>query len=116
MFSKCSGAPYDACNEKDQLYLNEGEFCGTLWCANTAASCYYFRMSGQVETVDDGVPCPISSASRLDCDSCQCMEGTCVDSQAINAHYQWVAGKCSFILYTAAKHPMSVEPFSLCEQ
>lgn len=90
------GSPFNHCPYESSVSLNgwyetestieeqEEYFCSTLWCSNDPSTCTYFRVSGQVSTVDDGVPC-----SQLN--TKQCLNSECVDSSELNSEYGWVA-------------------------
>jgi hypothetical protein len=49
------GAPFDTCVQ--QAELNQGNYCGTLWCSSTPDQCTFFRQSGNIVAIADGVPC-----------------------------------------------------------
>jgi len=79
-------APYDTCPQ--QSGLNQGSYCSTLWCSADPNSCTFFRRSsGQIYTMDDGVPCPNPDGEM----SWQCKSQQCVDPSLLVVNYHWEA-------------------------
>jgi hypothetical protein len=79
------GAPFDTCVQ--QARLNQGQYCGTLWCSSVPGQCTYFRQQGVLVGMADGVPCPNSDGDYV----MQCHSGQCVSSDALNTQYSWNA-------------------------
>lgn len=79
------GAPYDTCVQQSQL--NQGAYCSTLWCSSVPGQCTYFRQSGVVVGMADGVPCP----SPRDTLTYQCQRGACVNPDSLNVNFVWQA-------------------------
>lgn len=76
-----SGAPYTAC--ASQSKLNNGNFCGTMFCSSTRSSsdsCTYFSSAGSARIMDTGVPCG---------DGQQCFNGECMSSNSLSTAFVW---------------------------
>jgi hypothetical protein len=93
------GAPWSACPYTSTCTLNgwttgdlvsyESFACLTLWCQNDPSSCTYFRVSGQVAEVEDGVPCSLDNQYK------QCFAGACLPSEELNIYYRWIGSEWS---------------------
>lgn len=98
--SKFQGAPFDACPQNTQTFLNsesplrrscvwcvcsaharsrnaEDNYCSTLWCTNDPGTCTTFRLNSQAQVMNDGIPCDVGK---------QCKSQECVFSAAVGPH------------------------------
>ena len=84
------GAPFDTCIQ--QAELNQGNYCGTLWCSSTPGQCTFFRQSGNIVAISDGVPCPDEDSNL----KWQCSGSQCVNPSELNKNYYWNATGWSY--------------------
>jgi len=87
-----TATPLDKCSYDQQVALNQGEFCGTLFCNEPSqTTCVFLTVSGQTDTVRDGIPCSKDPGQ-------QCLKGQCIDSSNTQPQFFWIPtawGSCA---------------------